>query len=245
LESSRVSEKNVLTICQNHIKNGSDILDIGAFSTRPGATEVSEKEEITRLIPILQLIRKEFSETLISVDTFRKNVAQEALSVGADIINDVSSARIDSQMLDFICHNKVPYIFMHSRGDIQTGKDLTNYQDLIGDVLNESESVLEKLRKADIFTIFDPGFGFSKTLEQNFELMNRLSEFSTLDLPVLVGISRKSMIWKSLNINAEQALNGTTFLHAIALKNGAKILRVHDSKEAKECIELYKKLNFS
>ena len=230
----------VLNQVERMINEGATFIDVGAYSSRPGADFVSEDEELKRLIPIVDLILKHFPDILLSIDTFRSTIAKTAIEHGAVLINDISAGHLDDDMLEVIAALQVPYILMHMRGTPQTMQSLTDYEDLTKDVLKYFSERLRKARTLGIIDLIcDPGFGFAKTTEQNFELLNNLDIFKTFELPTLVGLSRKSMIYKSLNIDSEQALNGTTALHMVALEKGASILRVHDVKEAVECVKLY------
>lgn len=222
------------------LSEGADFIDIGACSTKPNAEFVSEAEEISRLKPVLEAIAKEFPKALISVDTFRAAVAEMAVKEGAAMVNDVSAGNLDANMLPTIGKLQVPYIMMHSRGDAATMQNLTQYDDLIKEILFYFSQKVAFARSLGIHDlIIDPGFGFAKTLSQNYHLLKNLSLFQILELPILVGISRKSMIYKHLDISASEALNGTTVLNTLALSQGANILRVHDVKEAVETIQLY------
>lgn len=237
------NEKEALKQVEKYRIDGMDILDIGAYSSRPGADDISEDEELRRQSSVLKQITKEFPDLVISIDTFRSSVAKESLDQGAHIINDISAGKLDEQMLEVIAKYQVPYIMMHMRGTPQTMKQLTTYDDLVKEVVyyfSERLAVTKKMGINDV--IIDPGFGFAKTTAQNFELLNHLDILQSLDVPILTGISRKSMIYKTLGIDSKQALNGTTALHMVALQNGSSILRVHDVLEAKECITLYQKL---
>lgn len=237
------NEKEALKQVEKYRIDGMDILDIGAYSSRPGADDISEDEELKRQNSVLKQITKEFPDLVISIDTFRSSVAKESLDQGAHIINDISAGKLDEQMLEVIAQYQVPYIMMHMRGTPQTMKQLTTYDDLVKEVVyyfSERLAVIKKMGINDV--IIDPGFGFAKTTAQNFELLNHLDILQSLDVPILTGISRKSMIYKTLGIDSKQALNGTTALHMVALQNGSSILRVHDVLEAKECITLYQKL---
>ena len=237
------NEKEALKQVEKYRSDEIDILDIGAYSSRPGADNISEDEELQRQSSVLKQITKEFPDLVISIDTFRSSVAKESLDQGAHIINDISAGKLDDQMLRVIAQHQVPYIMMHMRGTPQTMKQLTTYDDLVKEVayyFSERLAVTKKMGINDV--IIDPGFGFAKTTPQNFELLNHLDILQSLDVPILTGISRKSMIYKTLGIESEQALNGTTALHMVALQNGSSILRVHDALEAKECITLYQKL---
>lgn len=231
---------SALFLVEKHIKEGADILDIGGYSSRPGAIEVSENEELKRVIPVITAVHKHFPEVLISCDTFRGKVAQEALEVGAQIINDISGGEIDPTILKIVSNFQCPYILMHSKGTPQTMQNLTNYTSSIyKEVVTYFSQKLNQLQELGIHdVILDLGFGFAKTLEQNYELFNRMPDFHFLGKPILVGVSRKSMIYKKLSITPEESLNGTTILHTKAILSGAKIIRVHDTKEAKQVIEM-------
>jgi dihydropteroate synthase len=231
--------KSILTQVEKMLIEGATFIDVGAYSSKPNAEFVSEEEEIRRLIPVITLVLKHFPETLISVDTFRSNVAKLAVENGACIINDISAGNLDQKMMETVANLHVPYIMMHMKGTPQTMQSLTEYENFIKELLFYFSEKVAKARSFGIHDlIVDPGFGFAKTLEQNFELLYNLEVFKMLELPILVGFSRKSMIYKSLNTSAEFALNGTTVLNTIALQKGAKILRVHDVKEAVECVKL-------
>lgn len=222
------------------LSEGADFIDVGACSTKPNAEFVSEAAEISRLKPVLEAIAKEFPKALISVDTFRAAVAEMAVKEGAAIVNDVSAGNLDANMIPTVGKLQVPYIMMHSRGDAATMQILTQYDDLIKEILYYFSQKVAFARSLGIHDlIIDPGFGFAKTLSQNYHLLKNLSLFQMLELPILVGISRKSMIYKHLDISASDALNGTTVLNTLALSQGANILRVHDVKEAVETIQLY------
>lgn len=237
------TKKVVLKTVEKQLKQGMDILDIGAYSTRPGADDISVSEELNRQHSILKLITKEFPNLIISIDTFRSEVAKESLDVGAHIINDISAGELDHKMMDLIAEYQVPYIMMHMRGTPQTMKTLTTYHHLVTDILTYFSKQISKARDKGINDlIIDPGFGFAKTIDQNFELLQHLKAFQQLNLPILAGLSRKSSIYKTLGIEAKEALNGTTALNMVALMQGSSILRVHDVLEAKQCITLYQKL---
>lgn len=240
------SEKQILIKCEHYLNEGASIIDIGGYSSRPNAIHISVEEEITRVIPAIKLVIQQFPDAILSVDTFRSEVAKAALNEGAAIINDISGGDLDSLMYEVVKAYKAPYIMMHMRGTPQTMQKQTSYQNMVKEVtleLAKKVTLLKTMGIADI--IIDPGFGFAKTIPQNFELLNSLELFSIIETPVLVGLSRKSMIYETLNIDAAQSLNGTTALHMIALQKGATILRVHDVKEAKECIALFKALKNS
>lgn len=226
------------------IEAGAKILDIGGYSSRPGAEEVTEDEERSRVIPIIEKLKKEFPQTFVSVDTFRSKVAKASVQAGADIVNDISGGDLDPEMIPAVAQLKVPYICMHMRGTPQNMYELTDYENLEKEILAYFNRKLQACRKAGIKdVIIDPGLGFSKTLEQNYRILKNLSYFNTINAPILIGLSRKSMIYKLLGIKQEEALNGTTALNMVALMNGAKILRVHDVKEAIESVKLFKQLN--
>lgn len=238
------SEKELLLQAEKHINSGATILDIGAYSSRPGAEHVSEKEEIDRLLPALKTLNKHFPETLFSVDTFRASVAKVAIENSAFMINDISGGNLDENMPQFIGSQNIPYVLMHMRGTPQSMQTLTQYNYIGIDVINELSAKVHLFEKAGANQlIIDPGFGFSKTLEQNYQLLKHLKVMDQIPYPLLVGFSRKSMIYKKLGINPEEALNGTTVLNTIALISGAKILRVHDALEAQQTIELIKTVN--
>ncbi|MFO7744686.1 MAG: dihydropteroate synthase [Psychroflexus sp.] len=237
------NEKEALLQVEKNIQDGMDILDIGAYSSRPGADDISENEELQRLSSVLKQVKNEFPNLIISIDTFRSKVAKESLDQGAHIINDISAGNLDNKMLDLIAEYQVPYIMMHMRGTPKTMKELTDYNDLVKDVVFYfSERIAEARKKGINDLIIDPGFGFAKNITQNFKLLNHLEVLKNIDVPILTGLSRKSMIYKSLLIEADQALNGTTALNMAALMNGSSILRVHDVLEAKQCVILYQKL---
>lgn len=238
------SINSALKQTEKMLNEGADFIDIGGISSRPGAVDISYEEEKKRVLPILKEILKKFPETIISVDTFRSEIAIQSIEIGASIINDISGGDRDEKMFDTIAKLNCPYILMHMRGNSTNMQEKTDYNNVTIDVIKELSSKINDLQKKNVCDIIiDPGFGFSKTLEQNYTLLNELDVFNTIiDLPILVGVSRKSMIWKKLNISAKESLNATTALNMIALKNGAKILRVHDVKEAREVVELYNQL---
>ncbi|WP_134386419.1 dihydropteroate synthase [Flavobacterium psychrophilum] len=239
-----VSEKNVLIQVENMLQDGANFIDIGGQSSKAKAAIVSIDEELKRVVSIVDLILKKFPETMISIDTFNSKVAQIAVENGAAIINDISAGNLDDNMFETIAKLQVPYIMMHMRGTPQTMQEMTNYDDLVKDILFYFSEKVAKARSFGINDlIIDPGFGFAKTLEQNFELLNKLELFEMLELPILVGVSRKSMIYKTLETTPENALNGTSVLNTISLTKGGNILRVHDVKEAVECVKLYAMLD--
>ena len=231
---------------KNHINkminDGMDILDIGGYSSRPGASEVSISEELERVIPTLIFIKKNFKNLIISIDTFRSEVAKASLIEGADIINDISAGVFDSKMMDVISKFNCPYILMHMKGNPRNMQNSPKYKHTAVEIIQFLAERIKMARKKNIVDIIiDPGFGFGKTVEHNFEILNNLENFKALDAPLLTGFSRKSMIFKTLKTTSDEALNGTSSVNTIALMKGANILRVHDVKEAKECIILYEK----
>ena len=233
----------LLSRVQQFIDEGASIIDLGGYSTRPGAADISVEEEISRVIPVVQLIREHFRAIPLSVDTFRSQVARAALEQGASMVNDVSGATADDLMLDLIAEYQVPYVGMHMRGTPQTMNTLTDYQDIVFEIRYFFSTLAEEAAKRNINDlIVDPGLGFAKTIAQNFHLLYHLDAFKLLELPVLIGLSRKSMIYKTLNTTPENALNGSSALHMAALERGAHLLRVHDVKEAQECIKLFTQL---
>lgn len=222
------------------LSDGAGMIDIGGYSTRPGAREVSAQEEGDRIESAIAPLAKFFPDLIISVDTFRAEVAERGILAGAHIINDVAGGTLDEAMFETVARLRVPYILMHMRGTPQTMNDLTDYERLVPDILRDLKqkvAVLQSRGVADL--IIDPGFGFAKTIAQNFELMRELEQFKLLGYPVLVGISRKTTIYKTLHISPEEALNGTTVLNTLALERGASILRVHDVKPAVEAVKLW------
>ena len=222
------------------IEQGGSMVDLGAYSSRPGAEHISEEEEINRLMPFLENIRKHFPDIIISVDTFRSQVAYKAVKeFEADMVNDISGGEMDKSMIKTIAKVKVPYILMHIQGTPQTMHQSAIYKDLMGDILLKLALKVDELRTVGINDIIvDPGFGFGKSMEQNYQLLQNLNQFALFELPVLVGLSRKSMIYRMLDGTPETSLNGTSVLNTLALIKGARILRVHDVKEAVECIKL-------
>ena len=236
---SHNSTNDVLRHCEKMLEEGADIIDIGAFSSRPGMDIISCEEETSRLLPSLINIKKRFPETIISIDTFRKDVAMKAIENGADIINDISGGTFDSEMLSYIGEKHIPYILMHSGNSIEN----LHHEIIENDVCEEVKSFF--VRQTEILSqygetsvILDPGIGFNKSMKDNFKLLKNINEYRIKELPVLIGISRKSMIYKTLKTTPQEALNGTTVLNTIALLNGADILRVHDVKEAVEAVKL-------
>ena len=229
---------------QKMLSEGATFIDIGAYSSKPNAEFVSVEEEIARIVPIVELLVQQFPNILISIDTFRSEVAEACILKGAALINDISAGKLDDLMLGVVAKYKVPYIMMHMRGTPQTMTIHTQYEDVVKEVLlyfSERIALARSIGINDL--IVDPGFGFAKTLEQNYEVLQKMELFQQLELPILSGISRKSMIYKVLNTNASESLNGTTTLNTISLVRGASILRVHDVNEAVECVTLFNAMN--
>lgn len=221
------------------IESGVDIIDIGAYSSRPGAPLISVKKEADRALPIINALSKRYPSTLLSIDTFRSQVAQASVEAGVHIINDISGGTLDENMFSTVAKLQVPYILMHMRGKPENMQEQTNYEDIVLDVATFFGQKIAELRALGVRDIIlDPGYGFAKTIEQNYELVHRVDELQYFDLPILSGISRKSMIYKKLNITPQEALNGTTALNTLLLAKGVQILRVHDVKEAKQLVDL-------
>ena len=232
-------ETEFLRQAERLLSEGADFIDIGAYSSKPNADFVTEQEELKRIAPVVELILKHFPETLISIDTFRAEVAKACVAAGAAMINDISAGLLDEKMLETVGQLKVPYIMMHMRGTPNTMTKLTQYDDIVKEMLFYFSERIEAARSYGINDIIiDPGFGFAKTLQQNYEVMQKLELFKMVGLPILAGVSRKSMIYKLLGITPQEALNGTTVLNTVALTKGANILRVHDVKEAVETIKI-------
>ena len=235
--------KSILVQTEKLISEGATFVDVGAYSSRPGANFVSENEELHRIIPVVELILKHFPKTLISIDSFRANVIRECVNAGAVISNDISAGHLDDQMMKTIGELGIPYIMMHMRGTPQTMQNLTHYDHLITEIFSYFSEQVQLAKQHKIMdVVIDPGFGFAKTLSQNYELLGKLEFFQNLNCPILCGVSRKSMIYKTLNCLPKEALNGTTALNMVALMNGTNILRVHDVKEALECVKLFNQL---
>lgn len=228
---------------QQMINEGCDILDIGAYSSRPGAKDISEKEEINRLTPIIELIKKHFPDIILSIDTFRAVVAEHVIeNFKIEIINDISAGDMDSRMFEVIARHQVPYIMMHMQGTPQNMQDNPKYKNVVKEVIRYFAKKVDHLKLLGINDlIIDPGFGFGKTIDHNYQLLKHLHDFKIFELPILAGLSRKSMIYKYLNLSPNEALNGTSILNTLAILGGANILRVHDVKEAKETILLTQK----
>ena len=238
------SSSEMLTKVGKMLSEGATFIDVGAYSSKPSAEYVSEEEELQRIIPIINLILEYYPQALLSVDTFRSEVAKVCIENGAAIINDISAGNLDDKMLETIAKYNIPYIMMHMRGTPETMQKMTTYDDIVKEILFYFSEKVSKARSFGVNDlIIDPGFGFAKTLDQNYEVLQKMELFEILELPLLVGFSRKSMIYKTLQSSAEEALNGTTVLNTVALIKGAKILRVHDVKEAMECVTLFNKIN--
>jgi len=236
-------ESSILTQVEYMLDQGAAFIDMGAYSSRPGAEHVPEDEELQRMIPVIDLILKNFPDTLISVDTFRSKVAAESIEHGAAIINDIAAGNLDKNMFATIAKHQVPYIMMHMKGTPQSMQKEATYDNLINDLrFYFSEKIQEATSKKINDIIIDPGFGFAKTTAQNYTLLHHLDMFQTLGLPILIGLSRKSMVYKILESSPQEALNGTTALHTVALLKGANIIRAHDVKEASECVKLVEAL---
>lgn len=226
------------------LDEGADIIDLGAYSTQPNAPFVSEEEELNRMIPAVQQLVAAFPNIILSIDTFRAEVAKQALENGAAIINDVSAGLLDEQMMQVVGAFKVPYIMMHMKGTPQNMQQFTDYEDVMHDMIYYfSERIAMAKSHGIVDVIVDPGFGFSKTLDQNYEVLQKLDLLQNLDVPVLSALSRKSMIYKFFQTTPQEALNGTSVLNTISLMKGANLLRVHDVKEAVECVKLFNKTN--
>ena len=230
---------SIITLSGTMLADGAAILDIGGQSTKPGSKKISAAEEISRVVPVIEAIAQQYPEAIISVDTFYSAVALAAVKAGACIVNDVSGGTLDMDMLNVVAELKTPFICMHMQGTPETMQQQTTYQNVVTDVLDYLSRRVDSCRKAGINdVIVDPGFGFGKTIQQNFQLLKNLSAFTILDAPLLVGLSRKSTIYKTLHVTAADALNGTTSLNTIALLNGASLLRVHDVKDAWQAVQL-------
>jgi dihydropteroate synthase len=238
------NEEEIVKQVQKMLSEGATFIDIGAYSSKPNAEYVSTEEEIERIVPIIDVLVQQFPDILISIDTFRSKVAEACIQKGAALINDISAGKLEDTMLDIIAKYNVPYVMMHMRGTPQTMSTLTQYDDVVREVLMYFSERIAAARSLGINDlIIDPGFGFAKTLEQNYEVLQQMELFKQLNVPILAGISRKSMIYKVLNCSTQESLNGTTALNAIALSKGASIVRVHDVKEAMECITLFNAMN--
>ncbi len=236
------SDVAILQQVEKMLTEGATFIDVGAYSSRPNAEHISETKELSRLLPIIQLLVKEFPSIILSIDTFRSKVAHEAIEAGGSLINDISGGNLDKNMFATIAKLQVPYIMMHMVGTPQNMQSNVTYDDLLKDIILYFSKKIFELRQLGVNDlIIDPGFGFSKTLDQNFELLQKMQLLSTFKLPILAGLSRKSMLYKLLNTSADKALNASTAANMIALNQGAAVLRVHDVKEAKEAIMIYEK----
>lgn len=238
------NEKSILLKVEKMVVEGATFIDVGAYSSRPNAIHTSEDEELHRLKPVLSLLTKEFPEILISVDTFRSQIAKECVELGACMINDISAGEMDAKMFETIAQLQVPYILMHMQGTPQTMQQNPTYENIITDLMAYFSAKLFDLKQLGVNDlIIDVGFGFGKTLEHNYQLLHHLDHFKQLNVPILTGISRKSMLYKPLNSSANEALNATTVANTIALLKGSSILRVHDVKEAVEAVKITSLLN--
>jgi dihydropteroate synthase len=240
---SNKSMAKAIDLIEKHIIEGADIIDLGGYSSRPGAEDISHAEEADRVLPVVDWLVRNHPEILISVDTFRSQIAESSVQAGAHIINDISAGDLDPDMLATIGKLKVPYIAMHMKGNPKTMRSQTDYSNILTDIMHHFAEKLEDFKKFGINdVIIDPGFGFAKTISQNFWILRNVELFKAFAVPVLIGLSRKSMIYKTLHIDSSEALNGSTALHMFALTKGANLLRVHDVKEARQTIELYNTL---
>lgn len=241
---SRVNQTGeVLERVNLMVREGVDWVDVGGYSSRPGAKDISVAEEIDRVVPAIEAIKREFPDLIISIDTFRSEVAAQALMAGASVLNDISGGKLDPQIFNIAKLYQAPLILMHMRGTPQSMQSMTVYGDLVTEVISELAECIDNALKAGVTDVIaDPGIGFSKTVEQNFELMHSLQRFTTLGVPLLVGVSRKSMIYKTLETSPAESLNGTTVLNTVGLLKGAFVLRVHDVREAREAVELITRL---
>lgn len=237
------NETTILNQTEKMLNDGATFIDVGAYSSRPGAAEVSEEEELKRIVPVVELLIKKFPDIIISIDTFRSKVAKETINLGAALINDISGGNLDSKMYETVAKLKVPYILMHMAGTPKTMQNNPTYEDVTKDLIYFFSDKIDQLHRLNVSDIIiDVGFGFGKTIEHNFQLLRNMSLFQNLDKPILAGLSRKSMLYKTLDITSQEALNATTSANTIALLNGANILRVHDVKEAVEAVKLVNQL---
>lgn len=238
------SDKAILHQTEKMLKEGATFIDIGAYSSRPNAKHITENKELQRLLPTLEIVTKNFPETLISVDTFRSHIAKKSIEIGACMINDISGGTMDKNMFKTIGELQVPYVLMHIQGTPQTMQQQPTYKNVVQEVLSYFAQKIVELRQEKVNDIIlDVGFGFGKTAEHNYELLKKLSHFKTLNLPILTGVSRKSMLYKLLDSSADEALNATSVANTIALQNGTNILRVHDVKEAVETIKIVEQVS--
>ena len=234
------NDKDLLHKVEKHLNEGAKIIDIGAFSSRPGAESIDEKTELKKLDMVCSIIKNEHPESLLSVDTYRSSVAVQVINQGCDIINDISGSSMDEKLLSICGEYKIPYICMHSNENPFDHQNIPKYESVTYEVLNYFKEKIDLIIQSGVTdVIIDPGFGFAKSMRDNFKLLKEMNSLKTLDKPILVGVSRKRMIYKTLNITAQEALNGSTAIHSLALINGGNILRVHDVKEAKEVVDLH------
>jgi dihydropteroate synthase len=237
---SRVNNEAALARAEEMLLQGATFIDIGGQSTRPGSERVSEEDELKRVLPVVETIAKNFPLALISIDSFYSKVAKYAVEAGASVVNDVSAGSIDEKMIETVAALRVPYVLMHMKGNPQIMQQSAVYEDVVIEVFDSLNKNIRKCEEAGIRDIIvDPGFGFGKTIEHNFTILSRLKEFKALEKPLMVGLSRKSTIYKTLGVPVEESLNGSSVLHTIALMNGAELLRVHDVKEARQAVILY------
>ena len=238
------NEKEILVQAEKMLKEGATFIDVGAYSSRPGAKHISEEEELQRIVPVIELLVRDFPEIIISIDSFRSRVVEETINSGAAIINDISGGLMDDKMFETVAKLQVPYIMMHMQGTPRDMQEKPTYKDIVVEITSFFADQIFKLRQLKVNDIIvDVGFGFGKTLEHNYELLEKLSLFKSLEVPILTGVSRKSMLYKLLDIEPVQALNATTVANTIALLNGTNILRVHDAKEAVEAIKIVEQLS--
>ena len=239
------NESDILFQTEKMLTEGATFIDVGAYSSRPGAKHISEEEELKRILPVIKLLVKNFPEIIISVDTFRSKIAKETITNGAAIVNDISGGKMDNKMFETVAKLQVPYILMHMLGTPQNMQKNPIYNDVTKEIISFFAAQIYKLHQLKLNDIIiDVGFGFGKTIAHNFEILQNLSLFKNLDVPILAGISRKSMLYKTLDISAQEALNATTSANTIALLNGANILRVHDVKEAVEAVKIVNQISF-
>ncbi len=237
------SEQDILKQAEKMLNEEAAFIDVGAYSSRPGAKHISEEEELQRMLPVVELLIKNFPEIIISIDSFRSRVVEESVNAGAAIINDISGGMMDEQMFKTVAKLQAPYIMMHMKGTPQNMQQNPQYENVVTEVISFFAEQLFKLRKLKVNdVIIDVGFGFGKTLDQNYELLKKLSLFKSLDAPILTGVSRKSMLYKLLGVTPKEALNATTVANTVALLNGTHILRVHDVKEAVEAVKIVEQL---
>ena len=234
-----LNEKQIIARCKKMLEEGASIIDIGAQSSRPGAALIQADDELLKLLPIIKLLKTEIPQIIISIDTFWEKTAEQSIKAGAHIINDISAGEMDENMINTIAQLQVPYIIMHMKGTPKNMQSNPTYNNVVTEVISYFDKKITLLKAKGVEEIIiDPGFGFGKTLAHNYQLLNALNQFNQFELPVLIGTSRKSMIYKLLNTKPQEALNGTSVTNTMALQKGASILRVHDVKEAMECIKI-------